>query len=300
MDGSVQPIMKCNIFTLCRSNIINTVVPINTSRAWDVNGWTYHLYDYLDCGSALRLCTVNRAMCEDFREKYMRWKKTCDVSGRRTFVQPRTCGACGKCAASDEDFLLRESNRWDHPGKSYITCNSTECYIKALTSMYTMKTFDCKVDGMWGSVIHTQYTDQDIPKEITVKHELGIATDAVIMSTHRSNKVMICCCGGKLFVKVTWEWKNQKGVVDEYTMVREIRAIWGDRTLTNRATLERFIRRTILNIRDFVRRTRVWGEEVSEMWARAVIALDVIVEMEMEPNRIVAQTISGMVFGARV
>lgn len=274
-----------HIFSPCGSNITNAVVPINTSRAWDVNGWTYHLYDYLDCESALRMCTVNRAMYEDFHEKYMRWKKTCEVSGRRTFVQPRTCGACGKCAASNEDFLLRESNRWDHPGKCYITCKSTECYIKALASMYAMKTFDCKVDDMWGSVIQTQYMDRDIPKEITVKHELGITTEAVVISTQRSNKVFICCCGGKLFVKVTWEWKNPKGVVDEYTMVRDIRTIWGDRTLKNRSTLERFICRTILNIRNFVRRTRVWGEEVSDMWAEAANALDVIVETEMDPKR---------------
>jgi hypothetical protein len=173
--------------------------------------------------------------------------------------------------------------------------------------MYAMKTFDCKIDGVWGSSIHTQFAEQDIPREITVKHELGTTVDAMVVATRRSNRVVLYCCGGKIHVKVMWEssgaWKDttgERGMEEEYTAVREIRTIWGDRTLKNRASIERFIRRTILNIRKFVRQTQVWGDEVGDMWAEATNALDVIVETEMAPKRPVAPTIPSMVFTSRV
>lgn len=63
---------------------------------------------------------------------------------------------------------------------------------------------------------------------------------------------------------------------NEYTTVREIRTIWEKRTPENQVTIMRFIRQTVHNVRRFVRQTRVWGEELSEMWTEAV---DVLADM---------------------
>jgi hypothetical protein len=304
--------MNLNILSRCMGITTTTttttttqIVPSRASRAWETTGWTYCVYDFLDHESALNLCTVNRNLCEDFREKYMRWKKTYEVVGRRTFIQSRTCGACGLCTDNDADFVVRESAQWTGSGKCYITCKSTECYMKALTSMYTRKTFDCRIDNVWGSSIQTQYLDQDIPREITINHEFGVATDAVVVATKRSNRVTLYCCGGILYVNIAWEslgpWKDatgERGMEDEYTTVRDIRTIWEMRTPENQETIERFIRRTIGNIDRFVRQTRVWGEEVSEMWERAgEDALNTLL-VEKEPmERGLAPSLPGAMIG---
>lgn len=266
-----------NILASCTTHSTDAITPPKTSRAWQCTGWTYCVYDWLDYESALRLCVVNHAMYEDFCEKYARWKKTFMVSGRRTFVQTRVCMACGMCTNDDDDFVAHESNRWDCSGKCYITCKSTECYMKALTSMYSMKTNDCRIDGIWGSSIQTKYAYMEIPRKITIDHDVGTNTNASIVATRRSNRLVLYCCGGNIFSKVIWE----SAAGNEYTTVRDIRVIWEKRTLANQESIMRFIRRTIHNIRQFVRQTRVWGEELSEVWTEAVDKLEAAISREI-------------------
>ena len=106
----------------------STVYPTTTtvaSRAWELTGWTYHMYDFLDCESAMHMCTVNHWMYDDFHEKYMRWKNTYTVSGKRKFIQARTGMGCDICTANDDDFNTYNANRGEYPGKSYILCKNT-------------------------------------------------------------------------------------------------------------------------------------------------------------------------------
>ena len=106
-------------------------------------------------------------------------------------------------------------------------------------------------------------------------------------------------------MNIAWEslgpWKDatgERGMEDEYTTVRDIRTIWEMRTPENQETIERFIRRTIGNIDRFVRQTRVWGEEVSEMWERAgEDALNTLL-VEKEPmERGLAPSLPGAMIG---
>ena len=157
--------------------------------------------------------------------------------------------------------------------------------MKAMISMYCAKTMDCKIDNVMGSSIRTLYEMDEIPKKLTIAHERGITTDASLVSTRRSNVVALYCCGGKLFVNVTWETESTQDAMgemvfgDEYIAARNICDIWEERTPQNRVVIERFIWRTIRNIRKFARRTYVWGEELSLMWDRVGDELEFMMEI---------------------